>query len=119
MAKPKLSVFNPATNSAEPPRALGPVGRALWDRIQREFHVQDAGGCELLCLCGEALDRITRIRAEIDRDGEAIRDPKTGMVKANPLLRDELNGRIFVSRNLERLGVTLEPVKAMGRPAKW
>jgi hypothetical protein len=35
------------------------------------------------------------------------------------LLRDELNGRIFVSRNLERLGVTLEPVKAMGRPTKW
>jgi hypothetical protein len=81
--------------------------------------LRDAGGCELLCLCGEALDRITRIRAEIDRDGEAIRDPKTGTVKANPLMRDELNNRIFISRNLERLGVTLEPTKAPGRPPKW
>jgi hypothetical protein len=117
MAKPNLSVFDPADSSVDPPRALGPTGRALWDRIQGEFRIQDAGGCELLCLCGEALDRIARIRAEIDRDGEAIRD-KGGRVKANPLLRDELNNRIFISRNLERLGVTLEPTKAPGRPPK-
>jgi hypothetical protein len=116
MAKPKLSVFDQPSSSADPPRALGPTGRALWNAVQNEFNIQDAGGRELLCLCGEALDRIARIRAEIDKDGEALREG--GKVKSNPLLRDELNNRIFISRNLERLGVTLEPVKPMGRPPK-
>jgi hypothetical protein len=38
--------------------------------------------------------------------------------KAHPALRDELNGRAFICRTLQRLGVTDQPIKAMGRPSR-
>jgi hypothetical protein len=41
----------------EPPRALDNHGRSLWDRIQREYAIVDAGGLELLLLACEGIDR--------------------------------------------------------------
>jgi hypothetical protein len=40
---------------------------------------------------------------------------KTGL-KAHPALRDELAARAFIVRTLERLGITIEAVKRVGRP---
>jgi hypothetical protein len=31
-----------------PPRKLGKPGQALWDRVQSAYHIEDAGGVELL-----------------------------------------------------------------------
>jgi hypothetical protein len=38
--------------------------------------------------------------------------------KAHPALRDELAGRAFIVRTLERLGLNVETIKPMGRPSK-
>jgi hypothetical protein len=116
--KPTLSVVNRASSGIEPPRKLGEHGMALWNSVQSEYRVDDVGGIELLAQACAALDRIEALAAAIDRDGETVRT-KTG-VRAHPALRDELAGRAFVCRTLDRLGVTIESVKPIGRPpAAW
>jgi hypothetical protein len=94
------------------------IGRswALWNAIQSEFHISDVGGIELLTQCCAAKDRVDALAEQIDADGEIIRT-KTGP-KAHPLLREELSTRSFICRTLQRLGITDEPIKPMGRPPR-
>jgi hypothetical protein len=61
----------------------------------------------------QALDRLS---AAIAEDGQTIRT-RTG-VRPHPALRDELQNRALCARLLEKLGVTVEPVKSPGRPAQ-
>jgi hypothetical protein len=94
---------------------LGEHGRSLWQRVQSEYDVRDAGGIELLVQACEALDRVGRLREQIDADGEVIR--ARGTVRAHPALRDELAGRAFITRTLARLGLDVERVRSsVGRP---
>jgi hypothetical protein len=116
MAKPPLTLIGSPATGIEPPRQLGGPGRLLWDGIMREYDIRDRGGIELLCLAAETLDRVERLREKIDADGEVLHT-RSG-AKAHPALRDELAGRAFVCRTLERLGVTAEPVKSIGRPPR-
>jgi hypothetical protein len=81
-----------------------------------EFEVVDAAGLELLTLACEATDRAQKLNALIDADG-AVLHGKAGP-KAHPALRDELNNRAFAAKCLEKLGVTQQPVRAVGRPPK-
>jgi hypothetical protein len=62
------------------------------------------------------IDRIERLRALIDEQGEVIQT-RSGL-KAHPALKDELAARAFVTRSLARLGVLDEPFKMLGRPGK-
>jgi hypothetical protein len=101
----------------KPPRQLGKHGLGLWNRIHRECVIEDAGSLESLFQICAATDRAERLRAAIDQDGEAIRSARG--IRANVLLRDELQCRAFIVRSLKSLGLTLQEVKpAMGRPAK-
>jgi len=109
---PKLKLID---NAGGPPRPLQQHGMALWRSITSDYDVTDAAGRELLCLACQALDRAEAIAEMIDHAGEGgITD--LGVVKANPLLRDELACRSFVAKQLERLGVNQEPTKSVGRP---
>ena len=116
MAKPSLTMAGPASTVIQPPRKLGPAGRQLWDGIMAEYDIQDRGGLELLCLAAET----TRPRSAAGRAdrcrGRSVRT-KNGP-KAHPALRDELAGRAFVARTLERLGLNIETVKPVGRPPR-
>jgi hypothetical protein len=115
--KPRFSVVSSEGTGLEPPPVLGPAGAEFWRRVQSEFGITDVGGvCLLEQICG-AIDRIQSITEAIAVEGPAIRLRKGG-VRANPLLRDELQNRAFVSSSLERLGITAEPVKAPGHPVK-
>ena len=116
MAKPSLTLAGPAPTAIQPPRKLGPAGRQLWDGIMSEYAIEDRGGLELLALAGETLDRVQRLAERIDAEGEVVRT-KSGP-KAHPALRDELAGRAFVARTLERLGLNIEAVKPVGRPTR-
>jgi hypothetical protein len=102
------------SSAGGPPRPLGQHGAALWRSIVTDYDISDAAGIELLCLACQALDRAEACRAIIDEHGEAV--AVNGAIRANPLLRDELSNRAFVSKCLERLGVNQEPTKASGRP---
>jgi len=99
-----------------PPQALGPAGQSLWDRIQYEWRIDDAAGIELLAQACCAADRAQSLAAVIEQDGPVIRS-NTG-VRAHPCLRDELAARSFVVRTLQRLGLTEEAIKSVGRPSR-
>src|SRR5262249_31214518 len=114
--KPALHVVgDPASTGVQPPRPLGVHGANLWNRVQSEYDVRDAGGVELLALACEALDRAGRLREQIDADGEVIR--VRGVPRAHPALRDELGCLAFVARVIRNLGLDVEPVRpTAGRP---
>jgi hypothetical protein len=89
---------------------------ALWNSVMAEYGISDRGGIELLAQACGALDRVESLREAINRDGEVV--VVRGVPRAHPALRDELAGRAFVVRTLERLGLNVEAVKTPGRPAR-
>jgi hypothetical protein len=111
---PPLSLVGSAFTVLEPPRRLGEPGRSLWDRVQREFRIADAGGVELLCLAGEALDRAQALSQAIERDGEIVRT--AAGIRTHPAVKEEIALRSFVARTLQRLGISLEPLR--GSPGR-
>ena len=113
--KPRLTLVQPGSNPAEPPRKLDDPGRNLWDRIMSEYDIADSGGLEVLAQACQALDRAEALRSEIDRDGEVIR--VRGSIREHPALKHELASRSFVVRALARLNLNFEPVRpGAGRP---
>src|SRR5262249_3522875 len=112
--KPSLSVVNPDTTDIQPPRKLGQFGLSLWHDIQSEYRIDDRGGVELLSQACSALDRAAALAACIAEDGETIKT-RTGL-RIHPAVREELAARAFIVRTLERLGITTERVKNVGRP---
>jgi hypothetical protein len=112
---PPLSLVKPDATPLQPPRKLGKHGLDLWNRIQVEFAISDAGGVELLTQACAALDRASALAAAIEQDGPVVHT-RAGVPKSHPAIKDETVLRAFVVRTLERLGVTVENVKPVGRP---
>jgi hypothetical protein len=112
-------MLDPDSTTLSPPRKLAEHGLALWNSIMTEYFIQDRGGVELLMQACEAADRVAALTAKIDADGEVIQG-RNGP-RAHPALKDELAGRSFICRTLERLGLNLEAVRSVGRPsgAAW
>jgi hypothetical protein len=86
----------------------------LWQSIQSEYQIEDAGGVALLEHACGAHDRAVSCAALIAEQG-AVVATKQGP-KEHPLLRHELAARSLVGRLLGKLGLDVEPVRAMGRP---
>jgi hypothetical protein len=110
-------MLDPASTTPQPLRKLGAPGLALWDGIQSEFRVDDVAGRELLMQACEAADRVARLAAKINADGEIIQTENGP--KAHPALKDELANRAFICRTLRQLGLNLEPTRPVGRPTAW
>jgi hypothetical protein len=89
----------------------------LWQSIQSEYRIDDAAGRELLAQACECADRIGRLAERIDADGEII-ETRSGS-KVHPAIKEELAGRNFIVKTLQKLGLNLEPVRAVGRPTAW
>ena len=62
-------------------------------------------------------DRIGRLAEKIDADGEVI-ETENGP-KVHPAIKEELAGRNFIVKTLQKLGLNLEPVHLVGRPTSW
>jgi hypothetical protein len=102
--------------SLSPPATLGQTGANLWQTIMTEYNIRDSGGREMLRQACEAADRVAEFSAIIKRDGPVVRT-KMGP-KDHPLLKHEQAARSFIVRSLGgRLGLDVEPVKSIGRPA--
>jgi hypothetical protein len=115
----KLAVVTslPGAVPVASPDKLGPHGQALWDRIHREYRIEDAGGVEMLVLACLARDRAAACRETIDRDGEMIKS-QHGAHREHPLLRSELAAMAFCVKTLRALGLDVEPLRATaGRPS--
>jgi hypothetical protein len=114
---PPLTSIDPPSSAIEPPRSLGHHGLNLWNAVLNAYDIHDVGGRELLALACQTLDRVESLSEQIRVDGEVFRDG-IGRLKAHPALRDELAGRAFIARTLERLGLNVETIKSPGRPDK-
>jgi hypothetical protein len=114
VADPAATGAQPALSDPQPARPLGEHGQRLWNKIVAEFDIDDAPGVELLTAACQSLDRAEQCAECIDRDGPTVRGP-TG-IRAHPCIREELSCRNFTVRALRQLGVTLEPLRAVGRP---
>lgn len=106
---------DPVADLTTPPADLGAPGAHLWSAIQRQYLISDSGGMAMLKLACESADRAQMCREQIDKDGVMLRT-RTGS-RDHPLLKAELAARSFTVRTLQRLGLDLEPIKAVGRPA--
>jgi hypothetical protein len=115
-AKPPLTLVDPAATGVAPPRKIGRHGRQLWDRVQSEYAIEDVGGRELLAQACAAEDTAESLAEAIARDGHVIHS-RTGVPRTHPAVKDELACRAFVVRTIERLGLNVEVVKPVGRPA--
>ena len=113
--QPQLSVASPLESIPAPPIKFGNAGLNLWNRIQREYGISDAGGVELLCQICSAADTVELLSEQIAVDGTVIQT-RTGP-RAHPAIRDQLNHRSFITRTMSKLGLNVEPVKTMGRPS--
>ena len=117
--KPPLTVvptgISPAATAPPPPVTLGESGANLWRRVLAEYRIDDVGGLEMLAQCCAACDRAAALAVLIERDGAVIYS-KAGP-KSHPAIKDELACRAFICRTLHRLGLDVEPVRAVvGRP---
>jgi hypothetical protein len=110
-------MLDPASTAAQPPRKLGVFGSSLWQSVQSEYRIDDAGGRELLAQACAAADRVAALAEKIDTDGAVI-ETKNGP-KVHPAVKEELAGRAFIVRTLQALGLNLEPTRAVGRPTAW
>ena len=112
--KPSLTVVEPGRKVPAAPAELGAHGRALWRAVMAQYDIVDAGGMETLRQGCLAADRAEACRRIIDQQGELL--TVRGQVRSHPLLRDELQFRSLVMKAIQRLGLDLEPTKAIGRP---
>ena len=114
--KPPLKLVGPTVaDPSSPPGTLGKAGASLWRTIMAEYDIADSGGREMLAQACAAADGIVESGEVIARDGLMLRT-KSGP-KEHPLLKHQLALRSFVMRTLARLGLDVEPVKSIGRPA--
>ena len=114
--KPPFVVVSDTDSGVQPPRKLGPHGQALWDRIQAEFRIDDAGGIEVLAQACAMLDRAESCAEIIAAEGPLLRG-RSGP-KANPLVAQEIAARGHIARMLDKLGVNFESTRNPGRPPK-
>ena len=108
---PVVAIHEPDSRA---PASLGPAGREQWDKIQREYDITDSGGRAMLEQACAAWDRAAVCGEQIATEGMTI-ETKNGL-KEHPLLRAEVANRALACRLLVRLGITNEPLKAIGRP---
>jgi hypothetical protein len=109
MKTPPLAVVGRPSSIPPPPRPLKAAGLELWGNVMSEYNIVDCAGIELLLQACHMADRVAELSLAIAEDGPVLRTK--GGVRGNPALRDELHGRAFIVRTLEKLGLTLEALK--------
>ena len=111
----KKYVAKPKTT--EPAKHLSRESKALWRKIVREWSIDDPAGLKVLDVGLEALDRATKARMMIEKDGMIVRD-RFGQKKPHPLLATERDARAQFMQAVKSLNLDVEPLNATpGRPA--
>ena len=112
------SSINGSGRAPDMPPNLGPSGRSLWADIHASYQIGDPPAIELLKQACCAADRVARVAAQIDREGETF-TTNAGIVRPHPLLAVELANRQFIAASLKKLGLLEQPVRAgPGRPSE-
>jgi P27 family predicted phage terminase small subunit len=98
------------------PQKLSVEARGLWQKLAKEYQIEDQGGLAVLQVACEALDRLRAAQAGIKKDGMTFTD-RFGQVRINPLTSVERDSRAQYLQALKALNLDLEPLKDRpGRP---
>ena len=92
------------TNVPTPPTDLSADSKRLWRAILADWPIRDAAHLAVLHVGLQALDRASRCRAIIDREGEQTTD-RFGQRKCHPLLAAERDARAGFLRAVQVLGL--------------
>jgi hypothetical protein len=106
---------SPGLSPYDPPASLGQNGRKLWSSIMAQYAITDSGGLAILEQACRSIDMAEEYAAIIAREGPT-QATRMG-VKDHPLTRHVLAARALGTRLLTKLGLNIEPVRAIGRPA--
>jgi len=98
----------------KPPKELGAAGRALWNKLQQEYALEDQGGLESLLTAARSEDDIQRMRARLAKDGDLIAD-RFGQLKASPLLQSIRGAETIKRQALRALNLDIEPPTKGGK----
>jgi phage terminase small subunit len=102
---------------ARPPRNLSGPSKTLWQTIQTQYAIQDAGGLSILTAACEAHQRARQAAAMLKSDGMTIRDAR-GALRPHPALKIETDNRAQFLSALRLLSLDVEPLeRTPGRPA--
>ena len=99
----------------EPPQPLTADGFRLWSAITTEYRL-DPAGLEILGLACEAYARACQAAAIVDKDG-LMSSNRFGDVREHPAVKAERDARGQCLVALKMIGLNLEPVGPIGRPA--
>jgi len=104
---------NPAPR---PPPTLPQPASKLWRRLQTDYGIVDSGGLTLLTAVCEAHARLRQAQQMLDAEGLTIRD-RHGHPRPHPAVKIEHDARAQFLTALKMLGLDIEPLRDIGRPA--
>ncbi len=103
-------------DSAKPPETLSPAAAGWWERLRKEYALDDEAALLLLETALVAFDRMTAARELIEAEGLTFRD-RWGQVKGHPATTIERDSRAGMLAALKALNLDIEPLRdAPGRP---
>jgi len=98
------------------PRHLSKEARSLWDRLLKEYEIEDEAGLLILQTAMEAFDRMRNAQDVIKTEGMQVTD-RFEQKKAHPLTTVERDARSAMLQALKMLNLDLEPLQDRpGRP---
>jgi P27 family predicted phage terminase small subunit len=106
---------NPPVKTTPAPPHLTAEARGWWNRILAEWLLDDPS-LLLLQAALESFDRMNAARVIVEAEGIVTRD-RWGQLRPNPAVLAERDSRTAMCRALKQLGLDLEPLGAIGRPA--
>ncbi|BDG59632.1 phage terminase small subunit P27 family [Caldinitratiruptor microaerophilus] len=102
--------------AAKAPAHLSAEAKKWWNRVVKEFEVDDTAGLMVLQQALEAFDRMRQAQEILAAEGLVIRNEATGMVRAHPAAKIEHDARMALLRYWKALGLDIEPPGPVGRP---
>lgn len=97
------------------PSGLSPEAVRWWERLHREFDLDDQAAHFLLEAALRAFDRANEAARLIDEHGIAIKD-RFGQLRANPAVAAERDARAQMLAAFRQLGLDIIPPGPVGRP---
>ena len=97
------------------PKTLSREARGWWNRLQKEYSLDDEAARFLLETALTAFDRMRQAQGAIAEHGVTITD-RWGQIKTNPAVTAERDARSGMLQAFKALNLDVEPLRDVGRP---
>lgn len=100
----------------KPPAHLSKESKVWWRKLEHQYDI-DEGSFIILKTALEAYDETQRARAQLEKHGTLIMNPKTKAIHKNPAIELLKISRSQFLQAWRLLGFQVEPPGDVGRPA--